>query len=655
MQRLVTILLLLTAFVFRDVRAQTILGKHPADKVLPGFMQQNTNANTILWGINTYATAPYTLDGTHLTQGTLNSNIFDSATLTVFKLIGTGGGGGSGNVNGPASAVAGNLASYNGTTGKAIADSGVSSSSFGASTNAIFYPKGDSTDSTNLMLIPLAASSPGPLYFAQIGNDWLFGPTTWGNGFMDFHQSGDLSIANSNHQASISLQGGQVIITAPTKLTVTTGPALIDHVTIGPADYLNISNTITGKYTVVTNGSIANSGAFSSDNGSVSTDGSGNVTASGFHLAAGTLSLAAGTYVDFSSGGSINDFNGSTGANGQVLEANSGSEPIWTYDGSHLTGLNAAQISGNATLASLTVGQWLVRTNPLDNSLVFSNTITHSNGITLLTNGSVLIANNLTNNGTIWSPAAVVRSTSTAAILDGAGSEILFDNSGNILLSPNGGTVQAGNIFASSFSGSGSGLTSLNASQLSSGTVPIAQLPPGVITNNNASTAITNLARFTNAGPVGITGTLTLNPSGLNPGAAILPLGVDANGDVTTNGVPAGVTYSGVLGGTNILVNLLFGASNYFYWPLTNSDNWIDITGYWVTTGNSPARAVFEFHTTNSTYQVHFSTNFVFGSDITGTNWTIGTNVVFGSVIGTFPGQATNGVRVVSEVRGYQF
>src|SRR5580658_6514607 len=36
----------------RAVEAQTVLGKHPLDQILPGFWTQNTNANAVIAGLN---------------------------------------------------------------------------------------------------------------------------------------------------------------------------------------------------------------------------------------------------------------------------------------------------------------------------------------------------------------------------------------------------------------------------------------------------------------------------------------------------------------------------------------------------------------------------------------------------------------------------
>ena len=50
-----------------------------------------------------------------------------------------------------------------------------------------------------------------------------------------------------------------------------------------------------------------------------------------------------------------------------------------------------------------------------------------------------------------------------------------------------------GAAISGSFTGNGAGLTNLNASQLSSGTIPLAQLPPAVVTNGEPSVTLGSL------------------------------------------------------------------------------------------------------------------------------------------------------------------
>jgi lysophospholipase L1-like esterase len=76
------------------------------------------------------------------------------------------------------------------------------------------------------------------------------------------------------------------------------------------------------------------------------------------------------------------------------------------------------------------------------------------------------------------------------------------------------------NNAANSFTGNGAGLTSLNASQLTSSTVPLAQLPSAVVTNNESGVTLGGL---TVNGTISATNTIivdanTLNSGSLSPG-----------------------------------------------------------------------------------------------------------------------------------------
>jgi hypothetical protein len=74
-----------------------------------------------------------------------------------------------------------------------------------------------------------------------------------------------------------------------------------------------------------------------------------------------------------------------------------------------------------------------------------------------------------------------------------------------------------GTVTATSFSGDGSGLTNLSASQLTSGTIPVAQLPTAVLTNSETSVTL---------------GTLSLK------GNLDLPAGSSTAGDIFSGGSP---------------------------------------------------------------------------------------------------------------------
>lgn len=64
-------------------KSQTILGKHPADKVLPGFWAQNGNANTTISQLGTYGTVPW-----YLPQATVGSLTLGGQTRTTWPATG---------------------------------------------------------------------------------------------------------------------------------------------------------------------------------------------------------------------------------------------------------------------------------------------------------------------------------------------------------------------------------------------------------------------------------------------------------------------------------------------------------------------------------------------------------------------------------------
>ena len=111
-------------------------------------------------------------------------------------------------------------------------------------------------------------------------------------------------------------------------------------------------------------------------------------------------------------------------------------------------------------------------------------------------------------------PAAVVTNNETGVTLSGT-----FSGNGSGLTSLNANNLASGTVplaqlpaavvtnnetgvtLSGTFSGNGAGLTSLNANNLASGTIPLAQLPSAVVTNNALNVTLSNL---TLNGSVGI-------------------------------------------------------------------------------------------------------------------------------------------------------
>jgi hypothetical protein len=116
-----------------------------------------------------------------------------------------------------------------------------------------------------------------------------------------------------------------------------------------------------------------------------------------------------------------------------------------------------------------------------------------------------------------------------------------------------------GTVTATGFSGDGSGLTNLNASQLTSGTIPVAQLPTAVLTNNETSVTL---------------GTLNLK------GNLDLPAGSSTAGDIFSGGVPLliqdSVNFFVGPGSGNLTTSGLFNTGSGIYTlsvNTTGSDN----------------------------------------------------------------------------------
>ncbi len=149
-------------------------------------------------------------------------------------------------------------------------------------------------------------------------------------------------------------------------------------------------------------------------------------------------------------------------------------------------------------------------------------------------------------------PSAVVTNQESGVTLSGT-----FSGNGNGLSSLNasqltGGTVplaqlpsavvtnqESGVTLSGTFSGNGNGLSSLNASQLTGGTVPLAQLPSAVVTNQESG--VTLSGTFSGNG----NGLSSLNASQLTGGT--VPLAQLPSAVVTNN--RSGVTLSGTFTG----------------------------------------------------------------------------------------------------------
>ncbi len=184
-------------------------------------------------------------------------------------------------------------------------------------------------------------------------------------------------------------------------------------------------------------------------------------------------------------------------------------------NGAALTNLNASQ------LASGTVPDFMLSTNvALRNT---TNTFASTNvfaGPVIATNlnnsfkGS--FTGSLAGSATSFSGAlagdvtgtqaatvvATVGGQTAANVAAGTGAANAATNTtipGTIVKRDASGNFSGATITATAFTGSGAGLTNLNASQLTTGTIPLPQLPPAVVTNNSA-TALTLFGVFSGNG-----------------------------------------------------------------------------------------------------------------------------------------------------------
>ena len=124
------------------------------------------------------------------------------------------------------------------------------------------------------------------------------------------------------------------------------------------------------------------------------------------------------------------------------------------------------------------------------------------------------------------------------------------------------GTTQASTLIAGVINGNGGGLTGLNASQLTSGTVPLAQLPAGLVTNNEP---------FTSLGVL-VAGSLVVNDSLALP----LPASITSLGTPLLSADQNGNSYFGLqAGGGSGSGNI--GIGNGGGDNLTTGNNNIDI------------------------------------------------------------------------------
>ena len=155
--------------------------------------------------------------------------------------------------------------------------------------------------------------------------------------------------------------------------------------------------------------------------------------------------------------------------------------------GASLTALNANNLASGtvplAQLSSITSNQLDAATWQLATNLNGGNAALASNVVS-----GISITNAFITNSIFAGNGGGLTNLNAAQLNGPVASANLSGTYGNALTLNN-----AGNNFSGSFSGSGANLTALNANNLTSGTVPLAQLPVAVVTNYESGVTLSNL------------------------------------------------------------------------------------------------------------------------------------------------------------------
>jgi hypothetical protein len=396
----------------------------------------------------------------------------------------------------------------------------------------------------------------------------------------------NLTAANITGNISVS-QGGTGVTssTGTGSVVLSNGATMINGIFSGTGSGLSALNATnistgtlpvlrggTGVTTLTGDGSLVLSNAATMTNGTFGGTGTGLSGLNALNISLGTLLVArGGTGTTTATGsGSVVLSNGATMING-----------TFSGTGTGLSALNATNIN----TGTLTVLQGGTGTNSStgNGSLVLSNAATMTNS-TFSGTGTGLSGLNATN-----------ISEGTLSILRGGSGTSSATGSGSLVLS-NFATMTNG-----TFSGTGTGLSALNATNISEGTLSVLRGGTGTSSSTgNGSLVLSNAATMTNSTFSGIgTGLTGLNASNINSGTlAVLHGGTGLN-TITNNKLLIGGLNNTIIQSNNLHWN---NTSNRLGINVINPATELDISGNVTILGNViPA--------TNITYDLGSDTN----------------------------------------------
>jgi len=380
---------------------------------------------------------------------------------------------------------------------------------------------------------------------------------------------------------------------------------------------LNAANINTGILTVLQggtgvttssgNGSVVLSNAATMTNGTFSGTGTGLTALNASNISLGTLPVdRGGTGVTTSTG------------NGSLVLSNAATMTNGTFSGvgTGLTALNASNISSGTLLVAR--GGTGVTTSIGNGSLVLSNAATMTNGTfsgvgtglttlnaTNITLGTLNVARGGTGVTTSTGNGSLVLSnaaTMTNGTFSGIGTGLTTLNASNITLGTlnvsQGGTgtntsTGSGSVVLSNaatmtngtFSGNGNGLTALNATNITSGTLSILQGGTGVTTSTgNGSLVLSNAATLTNGTFSGTgTGLTLLNASNISLGVLNISQGGTGLNTIIGNKLLVGNGTSSIIQSNNLHWDNI---NNRLGINVTNPTNELDVSGNVKVLGN---------------------------------------------------------------------